>query len=491
MRAGRSISTEQCGVSAPLKPTSTVCLSRKRPDPAQCLKPITPILKYYRRPAGLHHCDRSCAVPVDVILKLDPKLGPLIRPLFLGFKREPGGALGVTYTAPCGQKISNFDQLLTFLNQTMVHLSVTNFDFTPEINPKRIFDPDPEFVFAKMDDISEGLEDGGISVVNEYDSDLPDAFIYQNHRVFAGGRGVDTDFVSGCSCEDNCQNLLTCECASLTVESYLSWNCHSTTTLEPQQIGYQHKRLLNEIPTGIYECNKRCKCGPNCPRRLVQHPSEVKFQLFSTRGKGWGVRTLYDVPKGMMVSVYLGTILNEFDAERWGSVYGDAYLTDLDFIYKAESRKPDYEDCPVDVNDNAAVKKDDTEPGTPQKTKAGRTVRERVVIQKKKKYKLKNNGRSRRVKSLRRFFPKGEAEFTIDAKLSGNISKYFNHSCNPNMFVQNVFVDTHDPRLPWVAFFTKNNIVAGTELTWDYDYFKPKNGPVRVPLVASQSSSCC
>ncbi|CAB0019454.1 unnamed protein product [Nesidiocoris tenuis] len=120
-----------------------------------------------------------------------------------------------------------------------------------------------------MDDISEGLEDGGISVVNEYDSDLPDAFIYQNHRVFAGGRGVDTDFVSGCS-------------------------------------------------------------------------SSIIFQ--------------------------------------WGSVYGDAYLTDLDFIYKAESRKPDYEDCPVDVNDNAAVKKDDTEPGTPQKTKAGRTVRVKFTI---------------------------------------------------------------------------------------------------------------
>ena len=29
------------------------------------------------------------------------------------------------------------------------------------------------------------------------------------------------------------------------------------------------------------------------------------------------------------------------------------------------------------------------------------------------------------------------------------------HSCSPNMFVQNVFIDTHDLRFPWVAFFAK------------------------------------
>ena len=29
------------------------------------------------------------------------------------------------------------------------------------------------------------------------------------------------------------------------------------------------------------------------------------------------------------------------------------------------------------------------------------------------------------------------------------------HSCSPNLYVQNVFVDTHDLRFPWVAFFTQ------------------------------------
>lgn len=44
------------------------------------------------------------------------------------------------------------------------------------------------------------------------------------------------------------------------------------------------------------------------------------------------------------------------------------------------------------------------------------------------------------------------------------------HSCQPNVFVQNVFVDTHDVRFPWVAFFALTYIKAGTELTWDYNY---------------------
>lgn len=38
------------------------------------------------------------------------------------------------------------------------------------------------------------------------------------------------------------------------------------------------------------------------------------------------------------------------------------------------------------------------------------------------------------------------------------------------MFVQNVFVDTHDLRFPWVAFFALQYIKAGAELTWDYNY---------------------
>jgi histone-lysine N-methyltransferase SETDB1 len=71
--------------------------------------------------------------------------------------------------------------------------------------------------------------------------------------------------------------------------------------------------------------------------------------------------------------------------------------------------------------------------------------------------------------SVRSFF--GEEEpYIMDTKNAGNIGRFLNHSCSPNVFVQNVFVDTHDLRFPWVAFFCSQFIRAGTELTWNYNY---------------------
>uniref|UniRef100_A0A1I8EWK4 Pre-SET domain-containing protein family protein n=1 Tax=Wuchereria bancrofti TaxID=6293 RepID=A0A1I8EWK4_WUCBA len=62
--------------------------------------------------------------------------------------------------------------------------------------------------------------------------------------------------------------------------------------------------------------------------------------------------------------------------------------------------------------------------------------------------------------------------YTIDAKKKGNIGRFFNHSCQPNIRSQLVYVDTHDFRLPWIAFFTTTKISAGSELFWDYGYLE-------------------
>ena len=72
--------------------------------------------------------------------------------------------------------------------------------------------------------------------------------------------------------------------------------------------------------------------------------------------------------------------------------------------------------------------------------------------------------------SSRKLYGKTEDVYIMDAKSIGNIGRYLNHSCNPNVFVQNVFVDTHDLRFPWIAFFTMSSVKAGAELCWDYNY---------------------
>lgn len=90
--------------------------------------------------------------------------------------------------------------------------------------------------------------------------------------------------------------------------------------------------------------------------------------------------------------------------------------------------------------------------------------------------------------SVRKFFNE-EYCYIMDAKNCGNIGRYLNHSCNPNVFVQNVFVDTQDLRFPWVAFFAMVYIRAGSELTWDYNY-DVGSVPGKVMYCYCASSEC-
>ncbi|NWW96955.1 SETB2 methyltransferase, partial [Rhynochetos jubatus] len=63
-----------------------------------------------------------------------------------------------------------------------------------------------------------------------------------------------------------------------------------------------------------------------------------------------------------------------------------------------------------------------------------------------------------------------ENVYVLDATKEGNVGRFLNHSCCPNLFAQSVFVETHNRSFPWVAFFTNRHVKAGTELTWDYGY---------------------
>ena len=49
----------------------------------------------------------------------------------------------------------------------------------------------------------------------------------------------------------------------------------------------------------------------------------------------------------------------------------------------------------------------------------------------------------------------------VDAFKEGNVARYFNHSCDPNMEIRSVFRDCIDARLPRLAFFTLRRIAKG------------------------------
>ena len=51
----------------------------------------------------------------------------------------------------------------------------------------------------------------------------------------------------------------------------------------------------------------------------------------------------------------------------------------------------------------------------------------------------------------------------------GNVSHFVNHSCNPNLVVYCVWINTLDPRLPRICLFANRKIAKGEELTFDYN----------------------
>jgi len=68
-------------------------------------------------------------------------------------------------------------------------------------------------------------------------------------------------------------------------------------------------------------------------------------------------------------------------------------------------------------------------------------------------------------------------KFVLDAMSHGNVGRFFNHSCDPNMAITNTFTYTQDMRFPVLAFFTIKTVRAGDELTWCYGESYHMEGP--------------
>ncbi|KAK7082459.1 hypothetical protein SK128_008527 [Halocaridina rubra] len=346
-------------------------------------------------------------------------------------------------------------------------------------------------------DMSKGEENVKISCVNALDDDPPIPLNYCNVRLPTEHvpLNLDQDFLVCCDCTDSCQDSKKCACRQLTIQGTRILN-----QVERPNAGYQYRRLYEQVQSGIYECNSRCMCAENrCSNRVVQFPLRLKLQLFKTARRGWGVRTLCDIPRGGFICVYVGKILSENVANEEGKMIGgDDYYAELDYIEVMESMKEGYEEDVVspeeeklnllskssegkrtssgvysDESDSRSEKQSKEKSGSfenydDEKEEEGVKQRQRQTLllsQILEQLPSPNN-----TKSVRDFFGNDESVYIMDAKHTGNIGRYLNHSCEPNVFVQNVFVDTHDLRFPWVSFFAIYNIAAGKELTWDYNY---------------------
>lgn len=469
-----------------------------------------------------HQCTNRC-IDEPIEIAKSKETAPLFKPLLLGWNRQicyqkknkitPKKLCN--YMAPCGRRLRSLEEILMYLRLTKSQLEIDYFTIDPEIKLAREWVP-----FAKyfdVLDITDNNEDVFISCVNAIEKEGPIKFTYSSVRIPTKNvyLNLNPDYLVCCSCEDDCKDKTRCECWQLTMEAA------NASHQEIKHIGYEFRRLNNQVITGIYECNSRCSCQVSCLNRVVQFPVRQKLQLFKTAKRGWGVRTLSDMPKGTFICVYVGKMLTETEANEDGILDGaDDYYANLDFIETVEEIKEGYESGVEDIEAETPSPKEPSEVDevgsnvqSGRKRKSDRLEQDsdyvcsskpksKSNIETRPKSKNKNkiiviedgdesddstDSLNRRpktyepkasdfllskfnTKSMRDYYSVDESVYVMDAKITGNIGRYLNHSCDPNVFVQNVFVDTHDPRFPWISFFSGKNIKAGMELTWDYNY---------------------
>ncbi|ESP01220.1 hypothetical protein LOTGIDRAFT_111681, partial [Lottia gigantea] len=455
-----------------------------------------------------HRCSSKCLKDVEEDPTKHRGRNPLLIPLLCSWERhvckiKQSGKRHVIYRTPCARRLRTIEEVDRYLRLTNSNLTIDLFCLDPYLHTHTEFVPIKTFCDIK--DLSYGKENVPISCVNGIDRQYPDYVEYSTVRMPAKGvkLNLDPDFLPGCDCTDGCRDSSKCACRQLSVE-------HTTALGEKDPtIGYKHRRLNEPIFTGIVECNVNCKCDKRCHNKVVQNGLNLRLQVFKTEKRGWGLRCLDDIPKGGFICIYAGQLLTDTGANEVnyiieyfgifqdGKQYGDEYLAELDFIEVVERQKEGYESDVEEpdshIEEDIADEEDEEEEeeeefegtqhnsGSDSEFYFANPVAIYVV----------NFLADKRPNhpGTRSFFEDNQMCYIMDAKSMGNIGRYLNHSCEPNVFVQNIFVDTHDLRYPWVTFFAGMYIRAGTELTWDYNY-EVGSVPDKVLYCYCGSSQC-
>ena len=405
-----------------------------------------------RRKFRSHECSPHC-LNNSIIIALQKKneaCSPLSLPLQHGWDRQLArysnrGLRRVFYLAPCGRRLGSLQEVLRYLKITKCQLKIEMFNFNWEVHVLDIFQA--ENVKISIKDFSYGAEAVPISCVNSVDEEYPGDLEYCTERLPQKFSILaDAGFLVCCDCEDDCASKTSCQCAQLTVESTQG---QKGNKVRPSA-GYVYKRLPDSVMTGIYECNSGCKCSQSCLNRVVQRPISQNLQLFKTYNRGWGLRTLNDIPAGTFICTYVGKMYEGREGNTVGKNYGDEYFADLDLIEVVEDPKrardnESDEGLGLDTSLEENVGPDSQKITTTQPTRKStrKSSRKKTSVKKKP---VKEARVPKDFKSVRSMFGDDQDSYIMDAKQKGNIGRFLNHSCYPNVFAQNVFVDSHDLR---------------------------------------------
>ncbi|CAO2828294.1 unnamed protein product [Amaranthus hypochondriacus] len=235
-----------------------------------------------------------------------------------------------------------------------------------------------------------------------------ESFTYVTKPLLAKSFDVNMQNLQlGCRCLQSACSPDTCDHVYLFNNDYENAKDKNGMLME-QRFPYDDNGcLVLEDNYLVYECNHLCKCSSKCPNRVLQNGVRVKMEVFKTK-KGWAVRACEKILCGSFVCEFLGEVLDEPEASR-------------------RRKRCGKEGCGY-FYDMAA--------------------------------------HFLRVSE----WMEGKGKYTIDATKYGNVSRFINQSCCPNLVSHLVLVESMDFQLAHVGFYAKKDIAAGDELSFDFQY---------------------
>ncbi|OMO99299.1 hypothetical protein COLO4_13375 [Corchorus olitorius] len=217
---------------------------------------------------------------------------------------------------------------------------------------------------------------------------------------------------AGCDCKEACWNPKTCACARLNGSDFPYVNCKGGRLIEAKHV--------------VFECGPKCGCSLACVNRTSQRGLRYRLEVFRTPMKGWAVRSWDFIPAGAPVCEYIGVLTR---TEELDSVSENNFIFDIDCLQTMRG-----------LGGRERRQQDASLPMIQDMDKADEQRSENVP------------------------------EFCIDAGSFGNVARFINHSCEPNLFIQCVLSAHHDFKLARVMLFAADNIPPLQELTYDYGY---------------------
>lgn len=422
-------------------------MSSSRPDPAAPLV-FQP-----------HVCSSACVPHLPAHTHHLLGHNPLRAPLLCHFQRVCDDA-GVVYKAPCGRSLSCMQEVLHFLLQTQIVcvLQTDHFSFSTQVCVERQVCAAP----LLERDLSRGLEPVPVALVNTVDGARPREFRYRRERWPHGCfLSAEPLYSVCCDCTDGCTDAHSCACVRRTAGA-----------------AYTHQRLTHTLRTGLFECGPWCGCERSCcENRVVQKGLRVRLQVFRTPEHRWAVRCRDDLDAGTFICIYAGVVLrlqqsSECPAER----SGEPAVSDDEVQLVEEWRIPEETHTHTHTLDSSpplhvpviqrpaehslAQRRDQQQFSISSETEDNLCEQ---ALRKKPRLMESNGLQDSRTHTLTHTH---DGVYYLDASREGNVARFFTHSDDPNLFIQNVFTDTHDPQFPLIAFFTCRPVKAGTELTW-------------------------